>query len=443
VRKKALLLLAALIVAGLAVFALRPVPVPALSPSELAMFEPMKTYCFGRYQVDIPAKAVLEANGNSFLLGKINTGFGVPTYRELLKETLEKLKNKEDRYEYVKSEYPEDSYKQIIIRRVDLFGEMSYGVDAFTLNPRGIPGGGYFFYLSEGSYDENRMDEIVSDYRKILNSVRYRPDSEIPKEPGFCFVDGFVADDGKTSQNEESNLAFKLKDYPDVWVRIESVTYHVKEKSLLERASPGALDSLLPGKKVTVISRKKREINGIDGEELLVSAPSRDGTGIDYVFTWETLGELSDPLKPCVQLEITTGEQHAGGSSLTTSQIRALYEAIVKTIRIRPVTENPSDGKAKPESSPPAPKPEAQAPQASPLRLATGEPCTRTGMWRCVEDGKVVTYHEGRFMPTAYFFKPATGWLNRLKGVKSVFSHQGPGHWEWVGELPETDAKKG
>jgi len=60
-----------------------------------------------------------------------------------------------------------------------------------------------------------------------------------------------------------------------------------------------------------------------------------------------------------------------------------------------------------------------------------------------VEDGGELTLIEGQSMPNARFYKPATGWLNRIKGIKQVFSHQGPGHWEWVGDVPGTDGKKG
>ena len=37
-------------------------------------------------------------------------------------------------------------------------------------------------------------------------------------------------------------------------------------------------------------------------------------------------------------------------------------------------------------------------------------------------------------MPPAVFYKPATGWLNRLRGIEREYSHDGPGHWEWAGE---------
>ncbi|MCL1860397.1 MAG: T6SS immunity protein Tli4 family protein [Proteobacteria bacterium] len=420
--------------------------------TETKMFEKMKTYCIGRYLVDVPVEAEMLGWRNSYALGAIGVGFGVPKFRELVKETLEKRKNQQGKrsFKFVRTEYPEEGDRQdrqIIISQADLYGSKPYEIDAFTLNPRGIPGGGYFFYLFSKVINEKNLDEMIERYKTVLSNVRYRPDSEIPKEPGFCFKDGFVANDGKNSQTEENRVRFRLKNNPDVIFLIYIDVPFVESPSILERKKEAKLEERFPGKIKTILSGK-REINGMPGEEVAATFPAEDKTGSVHDFVWETLGELDNPLKPYIRIDIESGYDATGMGGATASSLEAkdmlkLYESIVKTIRIRPVTENPSDGKTQPQSSPPAPKPEAQAPQASPLRLATGEPCTRTGMWRCVEDGKVVTYHEGRFMPTAYFFKPATGWLNRLKGVKSVFSHQGPGHWEWVGELPEVDGEKG
>ncbi|MDR2261761.1 MAG: DUF6396 domain-containing protein [Azoarcus sp.] len=82
----------------------------------------------------------------------------------------------------------------------------------------------------------------------------------------------------------------------------------------------------------------------------------------------------------------------------------------------------------------PEPKAEAEVPPAPPPRLATGGPCPRTGYWRCVEDGKTLRFVEGQLMPPAVFYKPANGLLNRLRGIEREYSHNGPGHWDWVGE---------
>ncbi|MDR1888845.1 MAG: hypothetical protein LBQ81_05620, partial [Zoogloeaceae bacterium] len=67
-----------------------------------------------------------------------------------------------------------------------------------------------------------------------------------------------------------------------------------------------------------------------------------------------------------------------------------------------------------------------------PRRVASGEKCPQTGHWRCAEDGETLLFHAGQVMPAANLSKPATGLMNWLSGRKEEYSHQGPGHWEWV-----------
>jgi hypothetical protein len=307
------------------------------------MFDKTRTWCFGRYLVDIPVQTTLESNGNEYYASEINYGEGFPAFRDMVNATLEKLKSDKDTYKYEKILYPESADRQIIIGKADLYGDIAYSVNAFTMSPRGRPGSGYFFYLSGSAYDEKKLDMVISKYRTILESVRYRHEGEIPVEPGFCFDHGFVATDGKTPVGEDANLAFTLKDYPDVWIRVTSHLIWRPERSLLERVKPGIFEAILPGA-VRFIRRGKREINGMKGEEVLVFHPSEDETGTKHTYVWETLGEFGNPLKPAVQLEITAGEETDTGSSLSASQVLALYETVLKTIRIRPTEAQPASG---------------------------------------------------------------------------------------------------
>jgi hypothetical protein len=310
------------------------------------MFDKTRTWCFGRYLVDVPREAELKYQSNNYAVAKINSEFDVRKFRAMVNETLEKRKNVKDIYEYSRSEYPEDSVRQIIVSMRNLWGHVAYAVDAFTLNPKYKPGSGYFFYLSGTAYPPENIDGVIEKYRNILSSVRYRFEDEIPQEPGFCFESGFVENDGKTSQPEYNNSQFRLKDHPDVLVTVVSSVHWIEEKPLLERFK--GIEKLFRGGE-QIISAKAREINGLDGEEFLVSYPTRDKTGQNHLLRWETLGEIGNPLKPGIFLDIQTGHTLDGGtvSSLTTSEVRALYEAIVKTIRIRPTTG------AKPAPHPP------------------------------------------------------------------------------------------
>jgi hypothetical protein len=62
--------------------------------------------------------------------------------------------------------------------------------------------------------------------------------------------------------------------------------------------------------------------------------------GTAHLLAWETLGEIGNPLTPGLSLRIYTGEGGAGetlSSSIGTQEVVAIYEAVVKSIRVRPV----------------------------------------------------------------------------------------------------------
>jgi hypothetical protein len=299
----------------------------------------MKTYCFGRLQINLPLDAKLYACENKYSTAEILAVKGVREFRARINTTIEKLKNDEmSVYEYEKSLYPKVSDKQIIVGKADLSGERAYSIDAFAMSPGNMPGSDYFFFLSGKSYPERKIGHMISQYEKILSSVRYRAKQDAPTEPGFCFEEGFIASNGNRPRHEEAHLAFQLKHHPDIWIRINSVVHKNAEKPRPERSRLDIPGRLLPGK-IVCDNHRPRKINGLEGEELLIHGASEDGARMAHAYIWEARGETGNPLDPHIYFEIATGAGETASSSLSTPQVRALYEAIAGTLRIRPTTE--------------------------------------------------------------------------------------------------------
>jgi hypothetical protein len=91
---------------------------------------------------------------------------------------------------------------------------------------------------------------------------------------------------------------------------------------------------------------------------------------------------------------------------------------------------------------PPPPEPKAEAPKPPPpaRHASTGDPCPRSGLWRCVDTGQECLLDQGHPMPETAYQRPARGWLNRLRGINLAFSHMGSGYWEWLGNKPKEKA---
>ncbi|AZN37452.1 T6SS immunity protein Tli4 family protein [Iodobacter ciconiae] len=304
--------------------------------AEQAMFERTKTYCFGRYLVDMPNEAELAGEGNSYKELQIKSKkMSSELFEKTIKEQEGILKNEKNTrsYKYVETRFAGNKNQRMIVSSRFAFNDKAFGIDTYKRTTNG-----YSFITSDRSFDDVRINDILNGYEQYLNQVRYRPQNEIPKEPGFCFENGFVANDGKTQQVEAASLYFVLKNHPYVKIRIESNVYFKQEQSLLERIHASGIIKKI-GQKLKYNKEGKRNINGLNGEEALTALPSDDETGIAHIFTWETLGEIGNPLLPSINLEIKTGESGGGQtlpSTLSNQEAMALYEAIVKTIRIRP-----------------------------------------------------------------------------------------------------------
>ncbi|AMC36614.1 hypothetical protein VN23_19470 [Janthinobacterium sp. B9-8] len=300
------------------------------------MFEKTKTYCFGRYLVDVPNEAELASEGNSYKELKIQSKkTSSEIFEKIIKEQEELLKNEKNvrSYKYVETRFAGNKNQRMIVSSRFAFNDKAFGIDTYKKVTNG-----YSFITSDRSFDDVRIKEILAGYEQYLNQVRYRSQSEIPKEPGFCFENGFVANDGKAQQAEAASLYFVLKNHPYVKIRISSDVYFKKYKTLLERMDESGVKKQFLNK-IKTVKQGPREVNSLKGEESLDVFPSDDETGVAHAFVWETLGEVGNPLLPSIHLEVNTGEAGAGQhfpATLSNREAMALYEAIVKTIRIRP-----------------------------------------------------------------------------------------------------------
>ncbi|NHR05556.1 hypothetical protein HA052_10100 [Chromobacterium haemolyticum] len=308
---------------------------PALYAAEKKMFEKMRTYCFGRYLVDIPYEAELDGQLSKYMNDTIQT---VKTSDTSLKAKIDKkmgdLKKKAFPY-YELSKEINNGSGVILLGYKEAFKDPMYSIDTFKWDR------GYAFITSGASYSDKGIDRTVSLFADYLKNVRYRSDRDIPKEPGFCIENGFILNNGKSPQFEMASITFALKNNPDVWFSIDSFTLSKPEPSLLERQKAAKLDERFPGK-IKAIRKGARTVNGMQGEESLNEFPSDNGMGVAHSFMWEAQGGFDNPLNPKVSIQLTSGEGVAGvtgESSLSAAQMQRLYESVIKSIRVRPTAQ--------------------------------------------------------------------------------------------------------
>ena len=75
---------------------------------------------------------------------------------------------------------------------------------------------GITFSIHNNALEEKKIDSTKKNFIQLLTNLHYRSPDDIPTTPGFCFENGFIADDGKSYQYEESDMYFGMKSHPDL-----------------------------------------------------------------------------------------------------------------------------------------------------------------------------------------------------------------------------------
>lgn len=180
----------------------------------------------------------------------------------------------------------------------------------------------------------------------LLQRAHGRKDFEMPTEPGFCFDGGFLA--GKPGGEEEIRAVFDFKKMPDVQLQFASNSAIEEKTTLLER--PG-LSELVSRGNGSVLRKGAIKIPGaLQAEEWLLAGDMDQAGGKTikgHYFTMEGNSKIGKPQNPFFEFVMENGGRldstfdDKGNyivtpASLSEAQALALWNAVSKTIRMRP-----------------------------------------------------------------------------------------------------------
>jgi hypothetical protein len=142
------------------------------------MFDKMKTYCFGRYLVDVPYEAELKGQGNAYQGASIKSERGSEVqFKKRIENRLAKLKEggtESDYFEFNK-ELELSKNSNLLVGYQVAFGSPMYSIDSFKLDK------GWIFTTSKSPYSPEKITTTLDRFSDYLKNVRYRSDREIPK----------------------------------------------------------------------------------------------------------------------------------------------------------------------------------------------------------------------------------------------------------------------
>ncbi|MFJ7141680.1 T6SS immunity protein Tli4 family protein [Pseudomonas protegens] len=295
------------------------------------------THCYGRFLIDLPPQA--EINAGYYLWGD---------NIKALDDTPAALAIRIDKREQkLKSERHSKTQESMFLRRTEhqngsvslwswdsTASTLSYRVDSYLVTPLKSS---VYYYSGEVTYDrEKRGLEIVND---LARNLRSRSPNEIPAEPGFCIDRAYIA--GDSFQSENFGIGVTFPEHPRTFLSFRSST-GAEEDRLLDRVSGFLMGA---AKMVAGIETlRKRERGGaIPADEYLLAGSAKGQR--TYTFLWEAQGKDESVNEPHLKVELSVEEadddddgKPPAPAFKSDKAALELWDAIIDSIRLRPVS---------------------------------------------------------------------------------------------------------
>ena len=295
--------------------------------------EKTKTYCIGRYLVDIPAEANALPRYDKF------DSFNIKVVDNATRQDFDAAVQKW-RSDYSKGNRKifEDPQEQNIDGRITkIFKGKLENDKRLPFMVAGFVWDKNTLFLIEGGHSDSpeRTKKSNEAIHNLVKNLRYRSENETPKEVGQCVYKGFIQDETKQYRYSIQTLAFDFKNYPSVVLRFESESNDEPVAALIPRIE----------EKLAKVGQSQREMNkdnirkgekntrSLNGQEWISVEKMKGKNGISAL--WEHTGSAKNNQDPLINFEVDTGYSTSTNNSTSIEQIDALklYESIIKTIR--------------------------------------------------------------------------------------------------------------
>ena len=369
----------------------------------------MKTHCVGRYLIDLPAD--VQTSGSATLEGvQVNTE--KMTQQEFLKEMqqreteLRAMKHlKGYLFFYGDSEAYVNKSAAASIRKEGIWYFIHMGDIDEAPSHRSIEVYKWDrdvrlkleISASDFTRPDQSEDSIVkqlspaarNDVGQKLSNTLYlarhfqgRADDDIPTGPGVCFEGGFIA--GAAGDKERVATIFRLKDHPDVKTLIITDSGHDEDTTLLQRSDQ--IDAQREERKGRIIRKGRVDLPGLSQPEELLMSGITNSQIEGHHFALEANSRTSNAKTPLFMLDMDNGlfpyntpPAERTKASLTEGEAVALWDAVSRTVRVRP-------GAMDAMPLPPVARSTLRVPLVS-----SGQPCPENGYWVASCDGKKYT----------------------------------------------------
>jgi len=305
------------------------------------LFSKTKDVCFGRYVLKVPTEARLVFGYQEFP-AKITTH----------KNAAGQAKHFADAFiSDLKSERNDAMVTYLGPGAIPSSVQIRFFASAF-LKQEGAQGirnfdqiGDHVFEYGWGSGEDESTDQIMNRMADIAHNLRVRDNAEVPKGPGVCIDEGFIADNTSNDQEIFSAGVF-LPSIPDVRISIMSnknaSTEGPNGVGLIARHNDAmtAQGIVFPlAAEMARLRMGRHMVNNWDGEEVLLRHNGEKGA-IAHEFLWEFVGKTGDRTRPAsVDIHLDTGvadnTKFATRGSLSDDEAVALWDKFLSGLHFR------------------------------------------------------------------------------------------------------------
>ena len=199
---------------------------------------------------------------------------------------------------------------------------------------------GIYFYTRAKSYKNNVQEKEKSLKEFTRNISTYDPTK--PAQAGFCL--GPLLIGGSYGSENINSFAFRSTAFPDMLLTFDMSTHsRDSETTLLQRANDPKNLLRIFDVSYSTLRKGKLPVAGMNAEELLIKFSGKDREGnahLEHKLMMETYRPTPSPSQPTIEARLITGQQGLDGtrhtSSLTDAEVTALWDAVMKSIRLRP-----------------------------------------------------------------------------------------------------------
>jgi hypothetical protein len=339
-----------------------------MTPEESQHIEQLTTHmtprCVGRYLINLPDSFVLNSVSHTEIEGVTIT---VKSMQEDLFEHVLTKREAELRSMHMDGEPNKPFLKRIentpsielgkVFNRAEATGSAGIGRVlelwgwrkgyrlVLEIKATDYPGAGFHEPDDPPDDTPKKLAQLLNVYERL----RGRADTEIPKEPGVCFANGFVS--GPPTDAEWIDMNHHLSTARDVYSRFISMSHIGPEENTLLQRGPDIETALKQAHGLT-LRKGEREANGLKFEEWLSQRESETYPGLTiYFLTMEMNSAYGDAAKPLVTFDLSSGVEKPGpqlsleetatqkpiiAATLSAAESIALWDKVTATLRPRP-----------------------------------------------------------------------------------------------------------